>query len=115
MQGNGFADRLEHFCGSYRLTPRQRCVLAALVAGRAPKEIADDLGVAESTVRFHAIAMYRRCDVRNQREMLALVARRMQPRVVAEPTPERKGSAAPGLPGTMSIRRGTTQARSRPT
>jgi len=73
------ADPMRRFCETYRLTSRQRSVLGALVAGRAPKEIADELSVAESTVRFHAVAMYQRCAVSNQREMLALFARTIQP------------------------------------
>jgi len=63
------------FCDSHRLSQREREVLDLLIAGRAPKEIASELCVAESTVRFHAVGLYKKCAVRSQREMLALVAR----------------------------------------
>ena len=39
--------------GSAALTPREREVLAGLVAGRLNKQIAADLGVVEQTVKFH--------------------------------------------------------------
>ncbi|VWC69442.1 LuxR family transcriptional regulator [Burkholderia lata] len=36
-----------------RLTPREREVLALVVTGRLNKQVADDLGIAEKTVRIH--------------------------------------------------------------
>jgi DNA-binding CsgD family transcriptional regulator len=68
-------DPIAEFSNLRRLSPRQRAILGSLVAGLAPKEMADVLGIAEATVRFHAVQLYRRCGVRNQREMLALLAR----------------------------------------
>jgi FixJ family two-component response regulator len=35
------------------LTPRERAVLKLVVAGRLNKQIADDLGSAEKTVKVH--------------------------------------------------------------
>lgn len=58
------------------LSPRQRAVLRMLIAGKAPKEMEKELGIAGATVRFHAVQLYKRFGVRNQREMLAMVARR---------------------------------------
>ena len=79
-------DVLPAFCESHRLSPREREVLDLLIAGRAPKEIASELCVAESTVRFHAVGLYRKCAVRGQREMLALVARVLAAAHTAAPT-----------------------------
>lgn len=79
-------DLLPAFCETYRLSPREREVLDLLIAGRAPKEIAGDLCVAESTVRFHAVGLYRKCAVHGQREMLALVARMLAAAHATAPT-----------------------------
>jgi len=68
-------DLLPIFCDAHRLSQREREVLDLLIAGRAPKEIAGELCIAASTVRFHAVSLYKKCAVRSQREMLALVAR----------------------------------------
>ena len=68
-------DLLPVFCDAHRLSQREREVLDLLIAGRAPKEIAGELCIATSTVRFHAVGLYKKCAVRGQREMLALVAR----------------------------------------
>jgi len=68
-------DPVAAFSNRFALTRRERQVFASLVAGRSQKETAAALGIAESTVRFHAIGSYSKCGVRNQREMLALFAR----------------------------------------
>lgn len=68
-------DLLPMFCDTHRLSQREREVLDLLIAGRAPKEIAGELCIAASTVRFHAVGLYKKCAVHGQREMLALVAR----------------------------------------
>jgi len=69
------SDLLPVFCDAHRLSQREREVLDLLIAGRAPKEIADQLCISASTVRFHSVGLYKKCAVRGQREMLALVAR----------------------------------------
>jgi DNA-binding CsgD family transcriptional regulator len=82
------SDPLPNFCDTYRLSQREREVLNLLIAGRAPKEIADALRIAESTVRFHAVGLYRKCEVRGQREMLAFVARVLRSERAALPASE---------------------------
>lgn len=72
------SDPVLAFSNRFALTERERQVFAALVAGRSQKEMAAALGIAESTVRFHAAGSYTKCGVRNQREMLALFARSLQ-------------------------------------
>jgi DNA-binding CsgD family transcriptional regulator len=59
----------------YQLTPRQRQVLTLLIAGSPPKKIAECLAISAPTMRRHAEELYRKCGVRSQRELLALVAR----------------------------------------
>jgi DNA-binding NarL/FixJ family response regulator len=63
------------FCLAFKLTPRQTSVFSMLVAGFAPKEIADRHSLSHVTVRRHSEEICRRCGVRNQRELLALFAR----------------------------------------
>lgn len=48
------------------LTPRQSEVLLLVAAGKTNAEIADQLGLAESTVRVHLREAYRRLGVRNR-------------------------------------------------
>jgi DNA-binding NarL/FixJ family response regulator len=48
------------------LTARQQDVLQLLAKGRANKEIARDLGISESTVKVHLVAVFRLLGVRNR-------------------------------------------------
>jgi DNA-binding NarL/FixJ family response regulator len=48
------------------LTARQQDVLHLLAKGRANKEIARDLGISESTVKVHLVAVFRLLGVRNR-------------------------------------------------
>ncbi len=50
------------------LTPRQRDVLAMLVAGQSNKEIGRQLGLAEQTVKGHLLTIFRIMNVRNRVE-----------------------------------------------
>lgn len=54
------------------LTRREAEILAALVAGVAPKQIAATGGVSVSTVRGHIQGVLSKLDVRSQREALAV-------------------------------------------
>lgn len=57
------------------LTPQQFRVLQMVVAGRLNKQIADDLGVSEATVKAHMTAIMRKLGVSNRTQAVALVAR----------------------------------------
>ncbi|PNY82703.1 helix-turn-helix transcriptional regulator [Deinococcus koreensis] len=48
------------------LTPRERDVLALLVEGLSNKRVARDLGVSESTVKFHVGALYSKLGVQSR-------------------------------------------------
>lgn len=54
------------------LTPAERRVLAGLVAGRAVKEIARDLGIAPSTAQTHVRNMKRKTGARTIAELVGL-------------------------------------------
>ncbi len=50
------------------LTPRERAVLAALVAGQSNKEIARDMGISHRTVEVHRASLMTRLGARNLAE-----------------------------------------------
>ena len=57
------------------LTVREREVLAALVAGKINKQIADELGVVEQTVKFHRARIMKRMQARTAAELMHMAAR----------------------------------------
>jgi DNA-binding NarL/FixJ family response regulator len=59
-----------------KLSAREASILALLVRGRAPKEIAEHLGLSHATVRTHARNLYRKLGVSNVREALAALLRK---------------------------------------
>jgi len=56
------------------LTPREREVLAGLIAGKLNKQIAGDLGVVEQTVKFHRARIMERMRARTVAELMHLAA-----------------------------------------
>ncbi|GGK89599.1 response regulator transcription factor [Deinococcus radiotolerans] len=52
--------------GDVSLTPRERDVLALLAEGLSNKRAARDLGVSESTVKFHVQALYSKLGVQSR-------------------------------------------------
>ncbi|MBS0450716.1 MAG: hypothetical protein JSS14_05340 [Proteobacteria bacterium] len=57
------------------LTAREREVLAALVAGKINKQIADEMGVVEQTVKFHRARIMKRMQARTAAELMHMAAR----------------------------------------
>lgn len=57
--------------GDHKLTVRQKEVLNELLKGRASKEIARTLNIAEGTVKIHLAAIYRTIGVRTRAEAIA--------------------------------------------
>jgi DNA-binding NarL/FixJ family response regulator len=55
------------------LTTRERQILALVVIGFTNREIADQLVVAESTVKSHLFSAFRRLGVRTRKEATALI------------------------------------------
>jgi DNA-binding CsgD family transcriptional regulator len=58
----------------YGLTPAQAEVARSLYAGHSVEETAAALGLSPNTVRTHLKAIFTRCEVKSQRELLHLLA-----------------------------------------
>lgn len=67
---------INHPLGSAELTPAQLRVFVLACSGRLNKQIAFDLGVAESTVKAHMTAVMRKLNV-HTRTQAAIAARTM--------------------------------------
>ncbi|MCU1323348.1 MAG: two component transcriptional regulator, LuxR family [Acidobacteriaceae bacterium] len=59
-------DRLAERMPAVELTPREREVLTCITQGRSNREIADELGIAEKTVRIHVSSMLEKLGVRDR-------------------------------------------------
>lgn len=59
-------DRLAARMPAVELTPREREVLSCITKGRSNREIADELGIAEKTVRIHVSSMLDKIGVRDR-------------------------------------------------
>jgi len=57
------------------LTPREREVLAAVVKGRLNKQIANDLGIVEQTVKYHRARIMERMQTRTVAELMHVAAK----------------------------------------
>lgn len=57
------------------LSPRQVDVLRLLIEGRANKQICSELGLAESTVKTHLEAIFKRLDVNSRTQAVVAAAR----------------------------------------
>ena len=58
-----------------RLTPREREVLAHVVAGRLNKQIAASLGTVEKTIKVHRGRMMAKLGIRSVADLVRLAAR----------------------------------------
>lgn len=58
------------------LTPREREILLLLDEGLVEKEIADKLGIALPTVKWHVSNLFSKLDVHNARSLLKEARRR---------------------------------------
>ena len=59
----------------FRLTAREAEILLLLGRGHTSSFVADELTVAESTVRSHRKNIYRKLDVHKQQELIDLLER----------------------------------------
>ena len=59
-------DRLAERMPAVELTPREREVLLCITQGRSNREIAEELGIAEKTVRIHVSSMLDKMGVRDR-------------------------------------------------
>lgn len=67
------AIRVASFAGRYRLTEREREILASYAQGRSMAYIADKLCVSENTIKTHVRHIYAKCGAHNKQELLDLV------------------------------------------
>jgi DNA-binding NarL/FixJ family response regulator len=74
----GEPDKARERSPSGRLTDRQREVLKRLLAGATIDQIASDLGIAESTAKHHALAVYAAFRVSSRADLVLAAARRGQ-------------------------------------
>jgi DNA-binding CsgD family transcriptional regulator len=66
---------LERLRRTYRLTPRETALVAALLRGLTLKAAADELGMAAPTARAHLTAVFAKTGTTRQVELLQLLAR----------------------------------------
>ena len=57
------------------LTPREREVLAEVIAGKLNKQIAFELGIVEQTVKYHRARIMERMQAKSTAELMHIVAR----------------------------------------
>lgn len=69
------------------LAPREVEVLVHLAAGRRNRDIADQLGISENTVKFHTSKIFRKLGVSSRSQVAAMVTHRRVPAAGAERTP----------------------------
>ena len=57
------------------LTPREREVLAEVIAGKLNKQIAFELGIVEQTVKYHRARIMERMQAKSTAELMHIIAR----------------------------------------
>jgi DNA-binding CsgD family transcriptional regulator len=70
------SDRAERGSDEFRLTPRERDVLALLAEGCSNKEIARALGISVHTAKFHVGSLLDKFDATGRTDAVAHAARR---------------------------------------
>jgi DNA-binding NarL/FixJ family response regulator len=70
------ASRLVALSGAPRLSAREREVLRLVAAGRANKEIASALDIAERTVKFHVTSIFNKLGAENRAQAVAIAIER---------------------------------------
>jgi DNA-binding NarL/FixJ family response regulator len=65
------ASRLDEATDAWKLTPRQRSVLALVAAGKANKEIANELACADNTIELHVTRLLRKAGVTSRTQLIA--------------------------------------------
>lgn len=68
-------DQWEKLSEHLALSPRQRDVCHSLLRGLSDSQIADELGIAKSTVRTHLQLLYSRLSVQDRVELILTLVR----------------------------------------
>ena len=63
----------------YDLTPAESRIFELISAGRAPDEIAADIGIARSTVRTHLLRVFEKTGCKRQADLVQLAAKLAPP------------------------------------
>ncbi len=70
------ASKLAEKMTQLQLTPREMAVLRLIAAGKANKEIANDLCISEGTVKIHITHLFEKLRVQSRTEAIAAAVRR---------------------------------------
>lgn len=84
-----------------QLSPQQFKVLHLLAEGQLNKQIADQLGITEPTVKTHVTAILRKLDVRNRTQAVLLLSKLDQDSMPADPVMHAT-EANPGAAGSST-------------
>jgi DNA-binding NarL/FixJ family response regulator len=96
FRSSGAEPRLRHrLPNGATLTPKEREVLTLLMDGLETREIAEQLFVADVTVRTHLSNIYRKLDAKNRAEAMSVVREHERAVSGAESTPSGSGSQRP--------------------
>jgi DNA-binding NarL/FixJ family response regulator len=70
------AQRLAEHVGEEPISPRELDVLSLMAAGKRNKEIADELPIAEDTVKMHVRNIFSKLQVNDRTEAVTIALRR---------------------------------------
>lgn len=74
-QGSEPAARVEAFCSTHNLSPREQEVVTLLAEGLTTVAMAERLGISPHTIRDHLKNLYRKTGTNSRSELLGLVSR----------------------------------------
>ena len=63
---------LDHFCGQFGISPREREIIQLLLKGKSNKEIEDSLFISMGTVKNHVYRIFQKLEVKNRSQLIAL-------------------------------------------
>jgi len=93
----------EAIAALFDLSPAEIRVLQRLLAGRAPVETADDLGLAMPTVRSHLASIYAKTGTGRQSDIIRLAAQLISPAAPGDvPSFVENGEAVAAIEGTYA-------------
>ena len=64
--------RLDHLAAEWKLTPREKDVLAAMITGKANKEVADSLGLAIKSIEMLVTRLMRKAGTSGRAQLVSV-------------------------------------------